>query len=859
MNIVNKLTVKHLKKNKRRTLITMIGVIISVAMTTATITLAISMVEMFQKNTRNYTGDWQVAYQQVPVKNIPIIEQDHNTAHLIIENELGFAKLVNQKEQVRPYLYLTAVNQESFNDLPFTLTSGELPQTPQEMVVSDQLKGVAIGDQLTLAMGKRVSIADENNGEELANDLYEPYQEKEETFIQDEVKTYTITGFINTERISQSSAADMAYSVIGPLTENKQVNVKVELKKINRSLYQDSRLLSEAIDSSEVTYNQELLRFYGVTDNKEVQVTLLTLMVIVGLIILIGSVVLIYNAFMISLGERSRHLGMLASIGATKRQKRNSVFFEGLIVGSIAIPIGLMMGIVGIALSLQVVSPLIKNIFDSTEDIHVVLSPLALIGVVIFSSLIILLSTWMPALKASRISPIDGIRQTKYLPVKNKSVRTSKWVRKVFGFEAELGLKNIKRNRQRYLATLFSMILSIVLFLSTVTFTHVLSSSFDMSYENTKADIAVMFFNDQTTTDTIEPDIKSYEQIDRIDKVTQVDSYVVTTKLTKEALNPKISTHYSDGNGSYQVGVNLMSVDDQTMEEIYQAAHIDQAAFESQEMGGILFNRVSYHHEASYEVLNISNLKAEDEVLLYSYDQGAEQEKVSDSITLSQVSDYQLPFMSYIQEFPELTIVVSKPTMEKIRKKQEAEGMYAGFSNIYIQTEDASFVEEKINDIMLDYPDANGHVYNIKASKQKEEAIHFLIAFFIYSFIGLMTLIGLVSVFNTLTTNIQLRKQEFAMLKSVGLTPQGFNKMIRFESLFYGLKALLYGLPISFLIMYLLYQVMMPQFNGGFYIPWGSIAGVILTVFVLTSGLMYYSTKKMKMASIVEAMKNEML
>ena len=94
-----------------------------------------------------------------------------------------------------------------------------------------------------------------------------------------------------------------------------------------------------------------LLRYYGVTANDQLRMTLFSLAGIIMSVIIIGSVALIYNAFAISVSERARHLGMLSSVGATKKQKRNSVFFEGAVIGAISIPIGILAGIAGIGIT----------------------------------------------------------------------------------------------------------------------------------------------------------------------------------------------------------------------------------------------------------------------------------------------------------------------------------------------------------------------------------------------------------------------------------------------------------------------------------------------------------------------------
>ncbi|MFQ8600679.1 MAG: ABC transporter permease [Oscillospiraceae bacterium] len=131
-------------------------------------------------------------------------------------------------------------------------------------------------------------------------------------------------------------------------------------------------------------------------------------------------------------------------------------------------------------------------------------------------------------------------------------------------------------------------------------------------------------------------------------------------------------------------------------------------------------------------------------------------------------------------------------------------------------------------------------VTNISSNRQEENQLQKLILVFVYGFIVLITCICVANIFNTISTSVALRRREFAMLKSVGMTPKGFNRMIRFESLFYGLKSLLYGLPLGFLAMYLFYNTLSGAFEVPFMIPWGSIAVVVVSVFAIVSVTMLY-------------------
>src|SRR5690625_954924 len=199
--------------------------------------------------------------------------------------------------------------------------------------------------------------------------------------------------------------------------------------------------------------------------------TFFSLVAIIMGIIIIGSVSLIYNAFAISVSERSRHLGMLSSVGATRKQKRNSVFFEGLVIGLVSIPLGVISGLAGMGITFYFINTLIQDSLGVTEKLTVTVTPSSIIVACAVSLLTIFISTYIPAKRASKISAIDAIRQTMDVKMTSKGLKTSGLVRKIFGIEAEFGLKNLKRNKRRYTVVVFSLVVSIVLFLTVSFFT----------------------------------------------------------------------------------------------------------------------------------------------------------------------------------------------------------------------------------------------------------------------------------------------------------------------------------------------------------------------------------------------------
>jgi putative ABC transport system permease protein len=250
---------------------------------------------------------------------------------------------------------------------------------------------------------------------------------------------YTVVGIVKHPAWEPSWAP--GYTVITYLDESMigadvTVNAAVVLNKVDRSLYTYAENLASEHHITSVSFNTSLLRYYGVTNNDDLNKTLFSLSAIIMGVIIIGSVALIYNAFAISVSERSRHLGMLSSVGATKSQKRNSVFFEGIIIGLISIPFGMISGLVGIGITFLFLNSLIQSVFEVTETLRLTVTPISLGVACVVSMITILISTYLPARKASRISAIDAIRQTTDIKLTGKKVQTSRLIRKLFGIEA---------------------------------------------------------------------------------------------------------------------------------------------------------------------------------------------------------------------------------------------------------------------------------------------------------------------------------------------------------------------------------------------------------------------------------------
>ncbi|MFC8688951.1 FtsX-like permease family protein [Brevibacillus porteri] len=861
MNIVNQLTLRYMKQNKSRTLVTIIGVIISVAMLTAVFSISSSFMDMMQRNTIAYTGKWQAAFLDVAGEDVAVITNTEAIERYDIDQDLGFARLSNSANRAKPYLYITGhSNHEVIGISPI---DGRLPKNDNELALSSQFLQTAgvswkVGDVVTLDFGKR-SLNKDGTSETLGNN--DPYQSKE-VFTPTKTKTYTITGIVQAPAKEQEAmAAYRAFSGLseGNLEEGFPYTVRVEYKDfkgLGDNIYETSNTIASKVsgvknqvNEDKIKYNRDLLLYSGISNDSRFLDTIYLAIFSVGSIILIGSFSLIYNAFSISLSERSRTLGMLSSVGATKQQKRASVFFEAAVIGVIAIPAGLFFGSIGIGVTLHLLSPFIQKMFVVSEPMRLVIEPYSIIAVILFSILTLLISAWFPAVRASRITPITAIRQTKDIEIKGKDVRTSKMTRKLFGYEAELGLKNLKRNKHHYRSTVFSLAISVILYLAASSFSLYMDKSYNMAQAPLPYDLSVYARGaDLERVKSLTNELMSVQNATTKVKTQLLynDLYLNESEVTTDIS----SRHTLNPDGKYNMAAKIVSLDEASFAAYLRSAGIDAKKLEGDEISAILVNQITLKEKHNFT--DITQLTAQEgsEIPLTMIE-GAK-------VGIASITDKRPPFMMrYEEDVSSVTFVVSERDFDKLRELGNDMLTEQIFSEVQFTTEQSAALENEINPIINKYPDVHVYTTNLIAERQDAMNRATVTSVFLYGFVVLIGLICMANIINTISTGMALRKREFAMLASIGMTPEGMKKMLRFEGFFYGMKSLIYGLPISLCVMFFIYMSLSRNFEFAFTLPWANLIIAGIGVFFIVGISILYATRKYKEQSIVESLKNE--
>ena len=841
---------------------TIIGVIISVAMITAVATLFVSFMDLMKRQEMKDNGEWHVLYKDVNKQQLDAIEKDDATKEVVLTRDEGYAPLKGGQNKSKPYLFIKQYNAQGFKQFPIELDKGRLPKAANEVVLSDYIATNAkvqykIGDSITLNIGEReMKLPGEPVKVFRQNDLLQTDNGKlTESFNKQTTKTYTVVGFIKRPKWEPTWAPGytaISYIDKGMVRATNKVNAVVVLKKVNGSLYSHAKALAKKENIKSVNFNNELLRYYGVTSDPGLKRTLFSLTAVIMGVIIIGSVSLIYNAFAISVSERSRHLGMLSSVGATRRQKQNSVFFEGFIIGLISIPLGIIFGLAGIGITFLFINSVIQDALGLDVNWRLTVTPYSILIACVVSIVTIFISTYLPARKASKISAIDAIRQTTDIKLTSKKVKTSKFVRKVFGFEAEVGLKNLKRNKRRYQATVFSLVISIVLFLAVSFFNANLKKSLALSQGNVNFDIQVSVDGKLTKSD--EDIFKDIVQLGDVTDASEIRNIGANAWIDKAFIAKELKTddYKKMKNGKYPYYITVHELDDQHLKAYAKSIGADYKKLnDPKHVAGIVIDTISYEdmQAKKYVETKAINAKVGQSINLNLMDPNTDKTKRFGEVTFAALTD-QFPMGASSSGLGNLDIIVSKQGMNQLLKKYTSDDIS---SFLYLKSKDPIKTQEEIEKIKPD----NMNVYNVFQSRQQEEQMLLLMSIFTYGFIALMTAISVANILNTITTSISLRKREFAMLKSIGMTPKGFNKMIHYESIFYGIKSLLYGLPVSVVVMYLIYRSLMNSFSFGFSLPWLEIVYAILAVFIIVSIAMLYSSSKVKKENIIDSLKQE--
>jgi putative ABC transport system permease protein len=534
------------------------------------------------------------------------------------------------------------------------------------------------------------------------------------------------------------------------------------------------------------------------------------------------------------------------------------VLFEGAFIGLMGIPFGLLAGVGGIGITLKLLGSMLNSISMNDSGFSLIVSLPAMIIASAVGILTIFISAYIPAQKAVKKSVIETIRQTDDIKMKPKEVKTSKLISLLFGLEGTLALKNFKRNKKRYRSTVISLFVSVVLFISANAFGTYLKRGTEMTLLNVDYDISLTASQSSWHLED-EQLLRVYDRMKSEDDVTK-STYANRVNCSAPAKKSDFTERYleymnADTGDDVTCYLSVYFIDDITYQQYLESLGLSENDYGVSQGKLLAAAKYSGYDPGLQRTVNIEVFK--EKAIKLDIKGGSSFEQPGDAsineIALTVVETMPKGFSANL--FNGISAFAPYSDISEFEAPIESfNGLGMTFSS---QDPIKSAAEMEV--MMKDAGIYSGYtLLNEAESLEQTRHIILVINVFTYGFVILISLITIANVFNTVSTSINLRKREFAMLRSVGMNNRGFNKMMNFECFFYGLKALLYGLPVSAVITYLIYKSVLNGVDVTFELPWVSIGISVFSVFLVVFVTMMYAVGKVKKTNVIDALRDEM-
>ena len=908
MSVFSKVTLESLKKNRTRTVVTIIGIMLSAAMICASTTLVSSMQNFVLRCAIHIDGDWHGVVYDAAYKDYEDIRDSDRVSSAAYAQVLGYAKIDSANER-KPYLYVLGGDVASgyFETMPVHLLLGTLPKDSTEIILPEHLTSngkvnYKLGDTVTLDVGDRM-LDGRRLGQGTPVYTYDSETQVEvmsgERLENTEPRTYTVVGIYERPAFEDYSAPGYTALTAADPKSAEQSPIHCYFKLHKPAGVYDFMKEMGYTQEYRYAYNTKVLLYSGATRFDSFLTAFYSLAAIIIALIVFGSVSLIYNAFSISVSERTRQFGLLSSVGATRKQLRRMVLFEALAVSIVGIPLGILAGIGGIGITLLLIGDRFFSIVRVDIPMRLCVSWQAVVIAAVIALVTVLISAWIPSKRATRVSAVEAIRQSMDIKVSGRPVRTSKLAYKLFGLPGVLAGKHYKRNRKKYRTTVVSLFMSIVLFVSAAAFTDYMMESAEGGLASDQFDLIYAAESDASSAMTPDALLELLFSEQNVTGGTYTKKQFLQGDISREYVTAMFADRFADfgmereDRAPKELGISgyLYFVADAEFNRLLEKYNLKEADYYDRDNPlGIALDRNIEFDRRLEKYVTLDTLKGDGCVIegLYYveidgyYRKDSRIDENGNKVVLYQNRDNENDIIElpYGESFAKYTLR-SEKTIEEApffvsRSTPVAINMIYPYSmldrvvpeaalNQFRNTEyfltssnhTASF--ENLATVLTENGLSSRQLFDYAANAETNRNVVTIIRVFAYGFIVLISLIAAANVFNTISTNISLRRREFAMLKSVGMTQKGFRRMMNYECLLYGSKALLLGLPVSCGITYLIYRAVTTAYETSFHLPWAAIGIAVLSVFLVVFATMMYAMSKVKKDNPIDALKNENL
>lgn len=979
MNATTNFTVKSLRANKVRTLVTIAGVALAAALLTAVLTTYVSLNDYLYRSEAHLAGTWMACVEadgsSALDEKIADAQADPQVAGTAILHDVGFAELTADQQNTQgTYLAIRSIEGDVGDICGIAPSEGRLPENDHEIMLFstwNDYGGVNLGDTVAFDVGQRVAqLAPGEEGSMSAGTMTASWGvqgEAHESEISDgtplnssmgvleadidggifneeiantEERTYTVVGFYDRPGYALSTAAGMVGVTAGGAALDAFTDVFFTLNDVA-----NTRQVEEAAEAlfpdEHVVLHTAMLRYMGVSSDSSIWTTFYGLVMVLAAVIVVACVSLIFNAFNISVAERIKQFGLLSSVGASRRQLRRAVVLEGAIVAVIGIPCGLLIGLAGCAATFAALGPAISQLAGSGEvAFRVAANGWVLAAASVLTFVTVLVSVWIPAKRASRTNIIDSLRAASGSRVsKRGAARAAKctgasslWkargaAGRVLGVGGMLARINRKRGTGKGRAASVSLALAIVLLMTAGslnvflgTLTDVVTGGGEMAGE-----VGVMAQLDMETPQPAAPTTPeavatanselfarqaevfagAFHDLSRVAGAQPVgwkmtsDAYaIVPAAMAGEALVDQesgIGGKMVDG----RVGTvgSVAYLDDAAFDDYAKSLGLNPADFRDPEhLRAIALARGYGNNGSVYQLLDILREPGTLEVVEAVTYHGEPAAGIGVGVTSGEGNAEAFAFQPYLEGdddgvewFPMDEADVQTASIEVVALADEPapivggpgaglqlivpESMaaYQGFGSTspifysYFDSADGdhgALAEELATAGSAYFHDKSPYglaFYSFNdyiEQRDSNQMIATVVNVFCLLFAVILALIAMANVFNTVTNSLILRRREFAVMKSVGLSNRQFRAMVAEECVAWCIRGLVPGVLLSLLVSFLLWQVISGSMTGlPFTLPWNYVALAAAMTVVAVGASVAYGMHRCRADNVVEALR----
>lgn len=825
MKLTTKLALRNIKINRTWSLATLLGIVLSVSLMTTIVTLGYNFIRMIQVDTAKFTGNHIAQINNPNTRLMHELNNISEISHIVTINSLGTFEIDDQI--MKPII---TMSENDFKYLNFQLIAGEYPKNNSELIVSKEVYDIFASQNISTNDTISLNIHDNEtvNGESQTSKII--------------TNDFTITGYYQaTSKYYKSFASAITVDTPNDLDQK----IYLFSDHIDKKVIETINTVTHPYlnDETTIQLNTEYLLTHGITDNNSILNILNIIIAITAFILLLimsASSILISNAFLIASKQRTKQLAMLSSVGATKYQRIQVLYKEAGLITCLGILLGLVAG-VGF---LNIIFKNIKLWFPSISYFFFdkPIYPYYLVIIVIFTTLItVFIALNSPIRNLRKLNLVESLKDYHFEKINSNVISKKQLLFKPKSYEWLLANKNYFRNRKSYRPTIVALTVSIVLFLVSSNFVYLISDA-STNYDTTKNHHAFNFYAKPSNNWD-----STFNKLIGLGYHDILISQYYYTDVKFENNNAKISNQFINNTNTVNLGFVVMP--DAAFNYFIKDYQIDSLAENEIIFKDSIFDGVSLTILTTYE--NGDSLIYQD----IESDSYVNEFKIGEKLDSKNVFVY----------FPNVAIILSESQWDKYLQNHPKNTDLKEYWHVLLNPS-TDRISQNTN--VIDYETELRNIFSISddfmftselGNIQRMQQTVAFITLILYGMLGLVSLICISNILNTMSNSIQMRRREFAMLQSVGLTHKGVIKILCFESIIYGSKVLVYGLPLA-LIFNLIINVLVAQSISNLSgLNFKSYLLVIAIVIVIILCSIYYTTRKLKNDNIVETIRRQTL